>query len=260
MKKVNYAAKPLSFNRKAVIASATVTSRKNSIHCLTDVDISVPRQYIKEYQKNHGEKLSLTAYITKCLAESIREFPQFNSFIKGNKLIVLDGLTISVLVERELHGEKTPEPVGIRTAQDKSYREIHNEIREAQSRKDSYLGSYSGMSLIRYIPGFLMRMFVRIAERNIKMADKYGKVCVTAVGMYNMDAIWFIPHGSATILVTIGGIDRKVVETGDGFQLREHLCLTVSFDHNIVDGPPAARFIKHFSDTIRSAEIIREIL
>ena len=32
----------------------------------------------------------------------------------------------------------------------------------------------------------------------------------------------------------------------------EFLCLTVSFDHDIVDGAPAARFMSHFLETLKS--------
>jgi hypothetical protein len=37
---------PLSFNRRAVIASATVTKDKNAIHCFSEVDITTPRDLI----------------------------------------------------------------------------------------------------------------------------------------------------------------------------------------------------------------------
>ncbi|MBW6536876.1 MAG: 2-oxo acid dehydrogenase subunit E2 [Mariniphaga sp.] len=36
---------------------------------------------------------------------------------------------------------------------------------------------------------------------------------------------------------------------------REHICLTLSFDHDIVDGAPAARFIRHLKRQIESAEM-----
>ncbi|MFO8234942.1 MAG: 2-oxo acid dehydrogenase subunit E2 [Bacteroidales bacterium] len=39
---------------------------------------------------------------------------------------------------------------------------------------------------------------------------------------------------------TVGSISKKVVETDKQFVSREHLCLTVSFDHDIVDGASAS--------------------
>ena len=88
------------------------------------------------------------------------------------------------------------------------------------------------------------------------MAKKYGKVAVTAVGMYSKSAVWFIPTGTATVLLTIGGINEKVIQRDGTFVACEHLCLTISFDHNIVDGAPAARFIRELSETIRGATLL----
>lgn len=255
--KIGYKSLPLSINRQAVIASASVTREKNAIHSFTEVDITEPRRLIRAHFEGTGEKLSLTAYVVTCLAQVIREHPQLNSFIKGKKLIILDDVTISVLIEREIVGEKVPEPVGIKQAQSKTLRQIHNEIRAAQKQQSDKLGSLSDQTWIRLIPNFLLKTFIRIAEKNIQMAERYGKVAVTAVGMFSKEAIWFIPHGSATVLVTIGSISRKVVEVEGCFVSREHLCLTVSFDHNIVDGAPASRFMNQFIETIKSGKLLQ---
>jgi pyruvate/2-oxoglutarate dehydrogenase complex dihydrolipoamide acyltransferase (E2) component len=250
---------PMSFNRRAVIASATVTKEKNAIHCITEVDVTEPRHLINEHFKQTGEKLSFTAYLVTCLVHIIKDHPEMNSFHKGRNQIILDDISVSVLIEREINGEKVPEPLGITKAQLKTYLQIHEEIREAQKNGGNRLGNLAGMTWIRFIPGFLLRTFIRIADRNITMAKRYGKVCVTAVGMFNKDSIWFIPHGTATVLVTVGGISDKVVLIDDKAVNRKYLCLTISFDHNIVDGAPAARFVKEFTETIRSGKLLEEI-
>jgi len=255
--KIGYKSLPLGFNRQAVIASASVTREKNTIHSFTEVDITEPRRLMRDHFERTGEKLSLTAYVVTCLAQIIKEYPQLNSFIRGKKLIILDDITISVLIEREIVGEKVPEPVGIKQAQSKSFRQIHNEIREVKKQQSDKLGSLSDQTWIRLIPNFLLKTFIRVADQNIQMAELYGKVAVTAVGMFSKEAIWFIPHGSATVLVTIGSISRKVVEVEGCFVSREHLCLTVSFDHNIVDGAPASRFMNQFIESIKSGNLLR---
>lgn len=254
--KSQYISKPLTFNRKAVRASASVTHQKNTIHSFTEVDISRPRSLMKEHFEKYGEKLSFTAYIVTCLARVIKQHPELNSFIKGRKLIQLENVTVSVLVERNIEGEKVPEPLGIKEAQLKTFRQINDEIRSVKKSSEDKLGSLSRMAWVRFIPGFLMRTFIRIADRNLKLALKYGKVAVTAVGMFSKDPIWFIPHGSATVLVTVGSISNKVVEIDGKYETREHLCLTVSFDHDIVDGAPAARFMNDFLETVRSGSCL----
>jgi pyruvate/2-oxoglutarate dehydrogenase complex dihydrolipoamide acyltransferase (E2) component len=257
-KPTGYKVIPLSFNRRAVIASATVTKEKNAIHCITEVDVTEPRRLINEHLAKTNEKLSFTAYLVACLVHVVKDHPEMNSFHKGRKQIILDDISVNVLIEREIKGEKVPEPLGITKAQLKTYRQIHEEIREAQKNSGSNLGNLTAMTWIRFIPGFLMRTFIRLADRNIAMAKRYGKICVTAVGMYNKDSAWFIPHGTATVLVTVGGISDKVVLFEGKAVNREYLCLTISFDHNIVDGAPAARFVKELTETIRSGELIIE--
>lgn len=260
IKKKGYKHIPLGFNRRAVIASASVTREKNTIHSLAEVDITRPRQLIKDHFSRTGEKLSLTAYIVTCLARVMKDYPGFNSFIKGKKLIILNDVTISVLIERDITGEKVPEPIGIQQAQSKNYLQIHNEIREAKNHQSDHLGSLSNQTWIRLIPRFLFKSFVRIADKNIKMAKRYGKVALTAVGMFSKEPLWFIPHGSATVLVTVGSITKKIIEVEGKMVSREHLCLTVSFDHNIIDGAPAARFVNQLTKTIKSGDLIRNEL
>jgi len=254
--KTGYKTLPLSFNRRAVIASATVTKEKNTIHSITDVDITVPRKLIDDHFRKTGEKLSLTAYIVTCLARVVKDHPVVNSFIKGNKQIILDDVTVSVLIEREIQGEKVPEPMAIQSAQSKTYRQINDEIRAAQKNEGNKLGNLTGSIWFNMVPAFLLRSFIRVADRNIKMGKRYGKVAVTAVGMFGNESVWFIPHGSATVLVTVGSVKTKPVKENDQLIEKEYLCLTVSFDHNIVDGAPAARFLKQLTEVIKSGELI----
>ena len=247
---------PLSFNRRAVMASASVTKKKNAFHSFTEVDISKPRRLMQQHFEKTGEKLSLTAYIVTCLAEAIKDHPQLNSFIKSGKLILLDDVTISVLIEKEIDGEKVPEPIGIKNAQLKSFIQIQTEIKKAKKQKSDKLGNLSGPKWLHLIPNFLFRTFVTIADKNINMAKRYGKVAVTSIGMFSKEPVWFIPHGSATVLITVGSINHKVIEIDGEFVSREHLCLTASFDHNIVDGAPATRFLNQFIDTIKRGELL----
>ena len=251
---------PLSFNRKAVIASASVTSRICAIHSIAEIDVSEPRRLIREQEESTGVKLSFTGYLAACLSRTVKEFPEFNSFIRGNRLIIMDDLTVSVMVEREIRGEKVPEPVGIKKADEKSVMEITNELRAAQQPKEQGLGELSGLAWIRFIPRFLMETMVRIADRSIRMAARYGKVAVTSPGMFARGALWFIPHGSATVMLTVGSIHRMPVETEQGPEFREHLCITASFDHAVVDGAPAARFMDSFMGKVKSGDLISEAL
>ena len=64
-------------------------------------------------------------------------------------------------------------------------------------------------------------------------------------------------HGSATVLLTVGSISNKVVEFENKFVTREHLCITASFDHNIVDGAQASRFMNKLIVTIKNGRLLK---
>lgn len=257
--KKGYNTKPLSLNRKMVMASVYVTKQKNAIHSFAEVDITKPRKIIKNHFEKTGEKLSFTAYIITCLAQVVQQYPRLNGFIKRNKLVLLNDVTVNTLIEREFNGEKIPDSIAVKQAQLKTYRQIQREIKSTKCNQNSPLYAISKFNWVKYIPSFLLRAFIKLADQNIKMAKRYGKVAVTAVGMFSKEPIWFIPHGTATVMVTVGSISNKVITYENKLVEHEHLCLTVSFDHNIVDGAPAARFMNQFIETIKSGSLLNNI-
>lgn len=255
--KRGYRIVPFGVNRRMVAASATVGRQHNNIHAFTEVDISRVRRRMREHHASTGERLSLTAYVVACLARAIAEQPDLNAFRKGRKLVILDDVTISVLVERDIGGQHVPEPFAVRAAHTRTYRQIHEELRRAQQPSQAPLGALAGMDwILRLIPPFLFTTFVRLAARNISMARRYGVVGVTAVGMFGPSPLWMLPLSGATILVTVGSIVERPVAHEGRVEAREHLCLTLSFDHDIIDGAPGARFARRFAELLSTADIL----
>ena len=77
-----------------------------------------------------------------------------------------------------------------------------------------------------------------------------GTVLVTSVGMFGHGAAWGIPLPGHTLTITVGGIVSRPVVNNARLENRRHLCLTVSFDHDIIDGAPAARFMQRFRELV----------
>ena len=73
---------------------------------------------------------------------------------------------------------------------------------------------------------------------------------LTAVGMFGKGDGWGIPFIQHTLAVTLGGIGEKPVVVDGQIEIREILSVMVSFDHDIVDGAPAARFVRRFTALI----------
>lgn len=258
--KQGYKILPFGIHRRAVAATAAVGRERNTIHTLTEVDITVPRRFMRDYRDRTGERLSLTAYVVACLARTVAKHHIFNAFRTGNSLCILDDVTVGVLVERDVGDESTPDMVTIHAADKKTYLQIHNEIRVAQQPSNAPFGALSGSTwFLQRIPSSLFTLFIRIASRTISIARRYGVVGVTAVGMFGPAPMWIVPLSGATVTVAVGSIVERPVSTDGHIETREHLCLTLSFDHDIIDGAPAARFTKEFAALLRSGEMLHDL-
>ena len=119
---------------------------------------------------------------------------------------------------------------------------------ERRNARAGVLAASRGWSGPNSFQAFFSAVSSEPPPARVSMVGRYGAVSVTAVGMFGNDALWFVPLGGATVLVTVGSIVERVKIVDGTPEAREHLCLTVSFDHAIVDGAPAARFVKRLSE------------
>jgi pyruvate/2-oxoglutarate dehydrogenase complex dihydrolipoamide acyltransferase (E2) component len=86
-----------------------------------------------------------------------------------------------------------------------------------------------------------------------------GTVMLTSVGMFGKGGGWGIPITTHTLNVTVGGIFHRPVVSPEGLEERKRLCLTVSFDHDNIDGAPAARFLQRFKDILERGEALKQL-
>lgn len=78
---------------------------------------------------------------------------------------------------------------------------------------------------------------------------------VTAVGMFGAGGGWGITQTNYPLRLTVGGIARKpgFVEGGDEVEPREYRHVTATFDHDVVDGAPAAWFLERLRELVEGA-------
>ncbi len=94
---------------------------------------------------------------------------------------------------------------------------------------------------------------IRVANKMPHLIRKLnGTAVVTSVGMFGHGAGWGVPLPGHTLTITVGGIVSRPIVNNAQLENREHLCLTVSFDHDIIDEAPAARFIQRFKGLVES--------
>lgn len=238
--------------RQPIVDSLNQTKRMNVIHLLMEIDVTDTRAQIRQFRKTTGEPLSFTAFLTFCLARAVDENKLMHAYRRRSKLIIFEDIDISVLIERELGGEKAPVfPHIIKAANKKTLREIHNEIRAAQTEDKSLSQSTQWMSLYFYVPGFIRNTLWRRWLGSPFWRKKLtGTVAISSVGMFGKGAGWGIPVPTYNLSLTVGGISKKPGVVSGNIEVREYLSLTASCDHNIIDGAPAARFAQRLKELI----------
>jgi pyruvate dehydrogenase E2 component (dihydrolipoamide acetyltransferase) len=70
---------------------------------------------------------------------------------------------------------------------------------------------------------------------------------VTNLGMFGVDAFTPIIHLPQCAVLGLGRIVREPAVVGEQVAIRDLITLSLTFDHRVVDGAPAARFL----DTVR---------
>lgn len=70
-----------------------------------------------------------------------------------------------------------------------------------------------------------------------------GTFTITNLGMYNIDAFTPIINPPQCAILGIGRIVKKPVVVDDQVVVRQMVALSLTFDHRVVDGAPAARFL-----------------
>jgi dihydrofolate reductase len=237
--------------RRFSLDAGRLGRKKHIIHGLLEVDVTEARQHIREHRVRTGERLSFTAFVIACLAKAVETNPHVHAYLGWrNRLIIFDDVNVNTMIEVEDHGGKVVKPHIVESANRKTFREIHEEIRAAQAQP-AMTQEMKFMRWFLHLPGFVRRLFYGFVQKNPRLVRGYSSsVLVTAVGMFGKGTGWGIPMPNFTLTVTLGGIAEKPGVVEGRIEVREYLCVTTSFDHDIVDGAPAARFAQQFRDLV----------
>lgn len=121
--------------RRILALMYPAVQRKPMIHGLLEVDVTKARELLRDHKAKTGESLSFTAFIATCLARAIDENKSLQACRKGSKhLVLFDAVDIAIPIEREMAEQKQPIIYIIRGANNKTFQEIHHEIRALRER------------------------------------------------------------------------------------------------------------------------------
>lgn len=256
----DYQVIPFAKIRRLMVDGGRLGRQKHLVHGLVEFDVTDARRLIRDHRRRTGETLSFTAFVMACLGQAVDANKHVHACRTwGEKLVIFEDVDVNTMFEVEVDGQKVIRPHIVRAVNKKSLRQIHDEIRAFQhSHERGREGKF--ISWFVMLPAFMRRFFLRLLFKNPQMLKEMnGTVSLTAVGMFGDGGGWGIPVSNSTLQVTLGGVARKPSFVNDLVAAREYLSVTVSFDHDIVDGAPAARFIQRLKTLVESSYGIEEL-
>ncbi|NNM34729.1 MAG: 2-oxo acid dehydrogenase subunit E2, partial [Gemmatimonadetes bacterium] len=199
------------------------------VHSFIEIDFSAVDRIRRENKARwaeQGARVSYTAFVAWACSRILRDFPQINGTISGNNIIYRGAVNLGMAVDLNpglivpvIHDTDDLSLVGIG-------KKIIDLAERARTRK-------------------LSPMEVQGATFSITNPGVLG----TMVGMP------VIPKGTSAILGT-GAIEKRVVvvtdpETGaDAMAIRKRSYFSLGYDHRLVDGADAARFLARLKELL----------
>ncbi|MCD9149305.1 2-oxo acid dehydrogenase subunit E2 [Pseudophaeobacter flagellatus] len=215
-------------SRFAQIASANLAAANTLIPQVTHHDranvtaIEALRKELKSESQVRGVKLTALAFQVKALARALREFPRFNASISADvkTLILKDYVHIGIAVDTA-HGLMVPV---IRDADKKGLWQIGAEITDLASR----------------------------AQARKIGPDEMGGASMSISNLGGIGGTAFTPIVNPPEVAILGITKTETVTVWDGDTPRPlpMVPLDLSYDHRVINGAEAARFMTYLAGLI----------
>jgi pyruvate/2-oxoglutarate dehydrogenase complex dihydrolipoamide acyltransferase (E2) component len=248
--------RPFPSSRRLVTAAVRAGRRIHPMHGLVQVDVTAARQLLAE----HDPPLSLTAFVIASLGRAAAAHPQVHAYRDWRgRLVEHRHVDVQTLVE--VPTEQGPFGL-VHVVRDADLRSVAAITAELRAVKREPAATSTGRLLSRVapaagrVPGLYRAMYAVMGRsRRVRLAT--GTVQVTAVGMFGGGAGFAIaPPTLASLVVVVGGLSRCPLVVGERIEPRDVLDLTVTIDHDVVDGAPAARFGAELRRLLETAAVL----
>lgn len=218
---------------RKLIAEHMVLSKKTSPHVTSFIDADVTRlvkwrNSVKDkFLATEGQKLTLTPIFIEATASALYEFPMINISVDGNKIIKKKNINIGMATA--LPDGNLIVPV-IKKANEKSLTGLAKSVNDLAER----------------------------ARNNKLKPDEItgGTFTITNFGSYNNLAGTPIINQPQAAILGIGAVRKQpaVIETPDGdvIAIRHIMILSLSYDHRVIDGALAGKFLNRLKEILES--------
>jgi pyruvate dehydrogenase E2 component (dihydrolipoamide acetyltransferase) len=98
----------------------------------------------------------------------------------------------------------------------------------------------------------------RAKRGKLKPQDlRNGRFTLSNLGMYEVDAFTPIINSPESAILGVGRIVEELIVQNGQFRIGKTIVLSLSFDHRVIDGAPAALFLKNIKDLLENPELLQ---
>jgi 2-oxoglutarate dehydrogenase E2 component (dihydrolipoamide succinyltransferase) len=211
---------PMSPIRKKT-AEHMVLSKRTSAHVTTVFEIDMTRidqlrqKYRQAYEERSGVKLTYLPFIVKATVDALKAFPVLNSSVDGDSIVYKQEINVGIAVALDW-GLIVPV---VRNADEKNVLGLARAVADLAERARS---------------------------RKLKVEEiQGGTFTITNPGVFGSLFGTPIINQPQVAILGVGTIEKRPVVRDDAIAIRTLSYFALSFDHRIVDGADADRFMAH---------------
>ena len=218
---------PMSPIRKKT-AEHMVASKRTSAHVSTVWEVDMTRvaalrtKHKKAYEERSGVKLTYTPFIVKAVIDSLKEFRVLNASVEGDTIVYHRDINIGMAVALDwglivpvIHAADEKNVLGLAR--------IVNDLGERARNKKLKVEEVQGGTFTITNPG------------------SFGSLFGTPI----------INQPQVAIL-GVGTIEKRPVIREDAIAIRTMAYFCLTFDHRIIDGSEADKFMAHFKNGLQN--------
>ena len=221
---------PMGGIREIIAERMTMSLQTNaSVTLHTEVDATAfveLRGMLNDKLQAREVNLTYTDLLVKVVANALREHPRLNATLTDEGIHLLTEINIGVAVALD---DGLVVPV-VRNADKERLSEISEQVRGFAERARSN----------QLTPGELQG----------------GTFTITNLGNFGVDAFTPIINPPESAILGVGRILKKPVIHDDEIVARSMLTLSLTFDHRVIDGAPAAQFLQTVSSYIQDPYLL----
>jgi len=211
---------------RKTIAERMLTSHRATapVTLTTTADATNLVNLRNQFRTARQEIPSYTDFLVKLSAVALRQHPALNSRWSDQGIIFSESIHVGVAVDTEA-GLLVPV------------------IRDVRALKIKEIAAQSRV------------LIERARERRLPPSKCRRTFTITNLGAFGIDAFTPIINFPECAILGVGRIHKQPVVRDNQIVVREIMTLSLTFDHRIVDGAPAARFLQTLTNVIENPDL-----